>query len=249
VTGERFARVLTGLAVLAVAVVAGYVSYGHIEVLALGHGYGIDAARVLPISVDGLIVAASMALLTGSAPWLARAGLVLGILATLAANIAAGAQFGVVGALVNAWPAVAFIVASEILLRSLRAARDIPSASGTAVTVAAEAPTAPGTVADAVPGETVQGSPSVPESDPVGVPVLVPKDVPRMAPVAPVRARGQARRRTPKQSDPVRVFAAEIKAGEMPSVRSIKERCHVGTDRAREIQSELKARLKVPEAA
>jgi hypothetical protein len=57
----------------------------------------------------------------GEASRLSRAG--LGILATLAENVAAGAQFATVGGLLNAWPAIAFIVASEILLRMLRAAR------------------------------------------------------------------------------------------------------------------------------
>lgn len=131
------ARVLAGLAVLAVAVVAGWVSFGHIAMLAAAHGYSTATAHMLPVSVDGLIVAASLALLTGTSPALSRAGLVLGILATLAANVAAGAEFGAVGALVNAWPAIAFIVASEILLRMLRAARDVPSADKAAGTVAA----------------------------------------------------------------------------------------------------------------
>ena len=155
----RFARVLTGLAVLAVAVVAGIVSFTHIETLALAHGYTLGTARLLPVSVDGLIVAASLACLTeagarGHASRLSRAGLALGILATLAANVAAEAHFGIVGALVNAWPAIAFIVASEILLRMLRPTRDVPSASAAAETVAAM-PTppvaAPETVADTVP--------------------------------------------------------------------------------------------------
>jgi Protein of unknown function (DUF2637) len=141
VNGETFARILTGIAVLAVAVVAGIVSFTHIETLALGHGYTLGTARLLPVSVDGLIVASSLACLTearsrGEASRLSRAGLALGIVATLAANVAAGAQFGIVGAVVNAWPAIAFIVASEILLRTIRATRDIPRDRVAAETVA-----------------------------------------------------------------------------------------------------------------
>ena len=63
-TGDKFARVLTGLAVLTVAVVAGIVSFTHIETLTLAHGYTLGAARLLPVSVDGLIVAASLTCLT-----------------------------------------------------------------------------------------------------------------------------------------------------------------------------------------
>jgi hypothetical protein len=164
VNGDKFARVLTGLAVLAVAVVAGLVSFTHIETLALAHGYALGTARLLPVSVDGLIVAASLACLTeararGEASRLSRAGLVLGILATLAANVAAGAHFGIVGAIVNAWPAVAFIFASEILLRMLRAARDLPSVEGAAETVAAEAPTAPVSTLETVAAEDFSSLP------------------------------------------------------------------------------------------
>ncbi len=185
--GAKFARVLAGLAVLAVAVVAGIVSFSHIEELALARGYAPGTARLLPVSVDGLIVAASLACLTeararGKAPHLPRAGLVLGILATLAANVAAGAHFGLVGAAVNAWPAVAFILASEILLRMLRTARDVPSAKEAAETVAAAMPTppvaVPEAVADTVPVTPVSVPPDGPEDTPLAVPVGVVPTVP-----------------------------------------------------------------------
>ena len=252
--GEKFARVLAGLAVLAVAVVAGIVSFTHIEVLALTHGYSIGTARLLPVSVDGLILASSMALLTGASPGLARVGLILGIVATLAANIAAGAHFGIVGAVVSAWPAVAFIVASEILLRMIRATRDLPSAGEAAGTVATVIPTAPATVpetvTDAVPGETAENAPSVPDSGPVDVPAHDPVAVPQVGPVAPTRARGHARPRSPRQPVPERVFAAEIERGDLPSLRTIKARMHVGTDRARMVRDQLAEILRgVPEAA
>lgn len=39
--GDKAARILTGLAVLAVAVVAGLVSFSHVEALALAHGYAL----------------------------------------------------------------------------------------------------------------------------------------------------------------------------------------------------------------
>lgn len=52
-SGDKAARILTGLAVLAVAVVAGIVSFSHIETLALAHGYVLGTARLLPVSVAG----------------------------------------------------------------------------------------------------------------------------------------------------------------------------------------------------
>lgn len=239
--GEKFARVLTGLAVLAVAVVAGIVSFSHIETLALGHGYGIGTARLLPVSVDGLIVAASLACLTeararGEASRLSRAGLVLGILATLAANVAAGAQFGIVGGIVNAWPAVAFIVASEILLRMLRTARDLSSTDGAAGTVAAEVPTAPATVPQTVADSVPEATPvDVPEAETVSTVPPVPVAVPRT--VASGRAPKRAKASRPKA--PGKLFAAEIQRGELPSLREVMRRAGVGQPRGREIISEL----------
>jgi hypothetical protein len=52
---------------------------------------------------------------------LSRFGIGLGVSATLAANVAYGLHYGAVGALVGAWPAVAFVIAAEILVGMLRA--------------------------------------------------------------------------------------------------------------------------------
>jgi hypothetical protein len=46
---------------------------------------------------------------------------VLGIVATVTANAVYGASHGPVGVVVNMWPAVAFLVSSEILIGMLRA--------------------------------------------------------------------------------------------------------------------------------
>ena len=50
---------------------------------------------------------------------------------------------------------------------------------------------------------------------------------------------------------PEHVFAAEVERGELPSLRAIKTRMHVGTDRARIIRDELAGILQEaqPEAA
>ena len=78
-TGDKLARVLTGVAVLAVAVIAACVSFSHIEALALSHGQPIWDARFLPVSVDGLLVVSSLTLLADARarrpePGLARPG-------------------------------------------------------------------------------------------------------------------------------------------------------------------------------
>jgi hypothetical protein len=128
VSGERLIRAATAAVVCAVAGFAAVVSYSHIYDLGHAHGQDGTAARLLPLSVDGLILAASLVLLHEArnrrgAPALARLMLWLGIGATVGANIAYGAGFGLLGALISAWPAVAFIGAVEMVMQLVRRAR------------------------------------------------------------------------------------------------------------------------------
>jgi len=105
---------------------------------------------LLPLSVDGLILAASLVLLHESrngrdAPGLARLMLWLGIGATVGANVAYGTGFGLLGAVISAWPAVAFIGAVEMVMQLVRRSRGpLRAASGSAV------PVVPGDVGQAV---------------------------------------------------------------------------------------------------
>jgi hypothetical protein len=108
---DRLIRAATAAVVCAVAAFAAVVSYSHIYDLGHAHGQDGTAARLLPLSVDGLILAASLVLLHEArngrgAPALARLMLWLG---TVGANIAYGAGLGLLGALISARPAVAFI--------------------------------------------------------------------------------------------------------------------------------------------
>jgi hypothetical protein len=63
VTGDRLIRASTAAVVVAVAAFAAVVSYSHIYDLGRAHGQDGTAARLLPLSVDGLILAASLVLL------------------------------------------------------------------------------------------------------------------------------------------------------------------------------------------
>ena len=149
-TGDRVIRFTTAAVVCAVAAFAAVVTYSHIYGLGRAHGQDGTAARLLPLSVDGLILAASLVLLHEArngrdAPGLARFMLWLGIGATIGANIAYGAGYGLLGALISAWPAVAFIGAVEIAMQQVRRARGPRAAtSGPAV------PAVPGDVEQAV---------------------------------------------------------------------------------------------------
>ena len=132
-SGDRVIRFATAAVVCAVAAFAAVVSYSHIYGLGRAHGQDGTAARLLPLSVDGLILAASLVLLHEArngrdAPRLARYMLWLGIGATIGANIADGAGYGLLGALISAWPAVAFIGSVEIAMQQVRRAR-VPRAA------------------------------------------------------------------------------------------------------------------------
>jgi hypothetical protein len=103
---------------VAVAAFAGIQSYSHIEQLALRAAEPLADARLLPLSLDGLIVAGVVIILAGSPlGWLCVAP---GVAGTLFANLAWGLPHGQLAATVATWPAVAFSVASFVLERWLK---------------------------------------------------------------------------------------------------------------------------------
>ena len=86
----------------------------------LGVGLGVEVG-----TVDGLIYASSMVMLDSArrgarVPALARWLLGLGIVATLAANVAHSLGHGIIGAAVAAWPAVALVGSYELLMVIIR---------------------------------------------------------------------------------------------------------------------------------
>lgn len=122
-------RITTVIAVVVVAAVAAVVSYSHMTELA--HSAGEEwRSWLIPISVDGLIVAASMVLLTrhrAGLPggWLAWGSLSVGVVASLAANMA-DARPEVTSVLVAGWAPVAFAATFHLLLQQRRADRVAP---------------------------------------------------------------------------------------------------------------------------
>jgi pheromone shutdown protein TraB len=95
--------------VLGVAGIAAVVSDEHASALVRAHGESGWTGRLIPLTVDGLIYASSIVMLDSArwgvrVPALARWLLGLGIVATLAANVAHGLGHGILGAAVGAWP-------------------------------------------------------------------------------------------------------------------------------------------------
>jgi hypothetical protein len=124
-TGDVAIRRSTVAVVCSVATVAATVSYRHLYDLARGHGETGITALALPLTVDGLIVAASLVMLHAArhdvrVPLLARILLGLGIAATIAANVAHGLGHGPIGAMVAAWPALSLIGSYELLMWLVR---------------------------------------------------------------------------------------------------------------------------------
>jgi Protein of unknown function (DUF2637) len=118
-------QVTTVLAVSVVAAVAAVVSFMHMYELAARAGEGWRAWLV-PLAIDGLVVAASMTMLVRrragqKGGWLAWVSLTLGIAASLAANIAA-AEPTLIGRAVAAWPPIALLLAYELLMNQIHIA-------------------------------------------------------------------------------------------------------------------------------
>jgi hypothetical protein len=233
VTSDKVIRFVTALAVLTVAVIAAIVSYSHIEYLALVNGQTITAARLLPASVDGVVLVSSMVMLDAArrdagAPGLSRVMLVAGVLATLGANSAVGAGHGVVGILVSGWPAVAFIGCAETFLTMVRGrSRTVPETA--LVTTAEKA------------GDTLLMSAI--EAAPGGVPEVASS---RTRPAAPRSLSTSGSRRRRGARTPQVVFAADLAAGTVPSIRAIRRECKVGQPRAVVIRDQLAAVVSAP---
>jgi hypothetical protein len=103
---DRAIRISTTVVVLGVAGIAAYVSYWHAYDVVRAHGEDGVTARLEPATIDGLVYASSMVVLYAArhrpaVPALARWLLALGIMATLAANLAHGWSHGPVGAAVG----------------------------------------------------------------------------------------------------------------------------------------------------
>lgn len=132
-------RVVGWLALAGVSAIAGVASYFHALEVVEASGATAPVAYLVPALADLVILGASADLLAASRagqprPRLTMVALSVGILVTLAMNIAAGAHHGLGGRLVAGWPALAFILALESLSGLVRRGRGgvpLPSAPAT----------------------------------------------------------------------------------------------------------------------
>lgn len=116
--GTRIAR---NISAALVAGIAAWSSYRHMVHIALSVGEGPEIAYLLPLSVDGMMVVASVAMVDDKARGLtvrlsAKIAFTLGIVASVGANVAA-AHPHLSARIVAAWPAIALLAVVEMLTR------------------------------------------------------------------------------------------------------------------------------------
>lgn len=120
-TLAEWRRWIAGLALAALALITGVVSYLHALTVAEWTGSRGLVAHLIPLVADLMIVTASMALLDRQRsrhglPWLPAASLTVGIGATVAMNVFAGLHDGAGGALVASLAPVALVLSLETLM-------------------------------------------------------------------------------------------------------------------------------------
>lgn len=104
-----------------VAAVAAYASYEHQRTFALRGGADAAGASLWPLSVDGLLLLATVGLLKSSerssrrTRYVVRLAFFMGIAVSLAANVAAAPRPQWQPVLVAGWPPVALLLAVELL--------------------------------------------------------------------------------------------------------------------------------------
>ena len=265
--GDWLIRASTAATVVAIGGIAAVVSFRHALEVVRQNGESGQTAYLTPLTVDGLVFTASMVLLDAARrghrpPMLARVALVLGIAATVAANLLHGWAYGPVGAVVGAWPAVTLVLVVELLMGMIRRGRRVPA------TDPAEdnAPTAPGRATLPAAEDTPGDSDTAPEA-PVPAPVpdagadrtradrtrpdgeTVPAPTLTLVPAVPgdraeVRQEGRAEVYPPLGDEPLREraaieFADDIKAGKVPSIRRIKSALRCGQPKASQVRAYL----------
>lgn len=121
-------RIARDVSTVAVAGIAAWSSWSHMVAVALRFGERPEVAYVLPLSVDGMLVVASAAMVEDKRAgrrvrWSARTAFAVGVAASVAANIAA-AEPSLGARIVAAWPAVALLLVVEMLTRAQPVSHD-----------------------------------------------------------------------------------------------------------------------------
>lgn len=153
-----------GALVIATGLLA--VSYGHVHAFARAAGARAWEAAIIAGTVDGLIVVALGALGVArargaSSPWQVRAALVVGIVATTAANIHHGAEYGWRGVVLALWIPLVAELAYQLAMWAIAHGRTRADVAEAIVADAADQ------VAAEEPVPVVDEAPEAPAPEPV----------------------------------------------------------------------------------
>jgi hypothetical protein len=128
----RASRGTAYAALAGVSAIAAFASWLHAHSVIQATGAGVLVAVSVPFLADLVIIGASASLLSASRagqpwpPWDVLA-LSVGVLMTLAMNVAAAIPWIMPPWLVDAWPPVAFVLALESIAGMVRRGRGLPS--------------------------------------------------------------------------------------------------------------------------
>lgn len=114
---RRGMRRLAGMGAGLVWFVDLYASYFHTCELAVRHGQSQSLAHMLPLSIDGLMLIAAIAVVALRGAWMPKLTFLFGASATIAANILSVQGHDVIGYGIAGLVAVSLIGSAELLLR------------------------------------------------------------------------------------------------------------------------------------
>jgi hypothetical protein len=219
----------------------------------------LDTAITLPIGAEAYAVYALGTWLNPSngitdrarsfARWSALGSLALGLLAQVAFHLLTAHHVIVAPApvvvLVSSVPVVVVGCAAALThLTHTAPTLDAVPGPQSAVPVPAAVPVpeaVPGTHPATVPASTAEAYPERPVPEPAAVPRTAPEPA---TSTRPRRTPATRTRRTPDDaSDPLKVFANELDAGTVPSIRVIRVRLGCGQDKATTVQEQLRQAL------
>jgi hypothetical protein len=209
----------------------------------------VNTAITLPIGVEAYGAYAMGAWLSPGVPdsarkfskWSAIGSLALGMLGQVAYHLLSAAH-----AARAPWPVVVLVSSLPVVVLGLGAALShlLRGEDG-------EPASAPKVTPGAAP--ELHSAP-VPVSAPEGAPESTPRSAPESGPRTGTRIKAKPavrRAAKAKEVDPADFYAAELAAGEVPSLRRIRVDMHVGQDKAKVIRGELRTALaaRIPVAA
>ena len=145
---SRAPHIVGWVALAGVSLIAGIASYFHALAVVQAAGATVPVAYLVPALADLVILGASADLLAASRadqprPRLTMLALTVGVVVTLAMNVAAGWGHGLGGRLVAGWPALAFILALESLSGLVRRGRGGASEAPASATSSQDQPPEP----------------------------------------------------------------------------------------------------------